>query len=207
MLGAAGSRVFSKCAVFGTSVRAQHTRGNQRVLRRRRKRRAVLGRRHPVRAGKARGERADTAQADGEADRRHRAIRRAEQCCRALQPAVKQIRMRGLAEHARELATEMGSRQTGGSSEIVDTELITVRAVDQILRAQQMTLWRVDAHPRQYCPACQPSVAPPERKSLYVRTPAPTPATPETMSARSREGRRPESRSPTVSAATAAICR
>src|SRR3954452_19973115 len=111
ILAADGAVVFSKRAALRTRVRADDTCGNERTCRRRRKVRAVGHRRDAVRACEAGRERADAAQADGEADLDDRAIRRPQQRRRTLQAPREQIGMRRFAERAAKLAAEMRTRK------------------------------------------------------------------------------------------------
>src|SRR5579864_5873064 len=104
MLRLRRSFVFSKRAVLRTPMRAQHAGRNQRELRRRREGCAVGRGRDSVGAGEARGERADAAQADGEADLGDAAVGRAKQCSGALEPSREQVRMGRLTEGTLELA-------------------------------------------------------------------------------------------------------
>jgi hypothetical protein len=140
MLGPACSVVFSKCAVLWAPVRAQHAGRDARVLRCRRKRRAIGRRGLAVGPGEARRERADALQADREADLHDRAVGRAKQRGCPLQPARQQVRVRRLAECAPELATEVRAREPGGAGEIVDIERLRVRRIDEVAGSQQVTL-------------------------------------------------------------------
>src|SRR5882757_2566023 len=140
MLRSPRSVVFSKRAVLRTSVRAQHAGRYQRELRSRWERCAIRRRRDPVRAHKARGERADAAQPDCEADRDNGAVGRAKQGSGTLQPSCQQVRMRRLAEGTPELTAEVRARKTRRPRQIGDAERLRVAGIDQIPGPQQMTL-------------------------------------------------------------------
>ena len=98
--------VFSKPAGAGGRTPAARRSGSGRA-RGRRVRRAVGGRGHAVDAAEARGERADAAQADVEADVGDRPVGVAQQRGRPLHPAGQQVLVRRLAERAPELAAEV----------------------------------------------------------------------------------------------------
>src|SRR5712692_7267616 len=86
------------------------------------------------RPAEGRGERADAAQADSEADVRDRAVGVAEQRRRALHPAGQEVLVRRLAEGPAELAAEVRGREVRGTGERGNVERLAVAGVDQVLR-------------------------------------------------------------------------
>ena len=121
MLAGSGAVVFSKRAVLRTRVRLHDARGNKCARRGRRKGCAIGGWRDAVRAAEAGRERADTLQADREADLGDGAVRRPQQRRGALETARQEVRVRRLAELTPELATEVRTREPRRSGEIFDT--------------------------------------------------------------------------------------
>ena len=95
---------------------------------------------------KLRRERADAAQADGEADVRDRAVGGAQQRRGALEPAGEQVRVRRLAERAPELAAEVGAREARAAGEVVDVERLEVARVGEVLGAKQVAYGRREDH-------------------------------------------------------------
>src|SRR2546430_12173947 len=91
MLGATARPVFSKRAVLRAAVRAQDAGRDQCMLRSRRVLHAVGGRRHAVASCEAGRERANTPEADGEADVGDAAVGRAEQGRGTLQKPGEQV--------------------------------------------------------------------------------------------------------------------
>ncbi len=58
--------------------------------------------------------------------------------------------MRRLAESAFELSAEMGAREAGGTSKVVDTKRLCVARIDQVPGPQEVALRRNNAHRRQF---------------------------------------------------------
>src|SRR3954463_3340316 len=100
----------------------------------------VLGRRHPVDAAERGGERADAREADVEADLRDAVVGCAKQCRRALEPPGQQVLVRRLAERPLERADEVGLRAACACRERRRVERVGVARVDEVLRAEQVTV-------------------------------------------------------------------
>ena len=83
---------------------------------------------------------------DGEADVRHRVVGVPEQRCGPLEPPRQQVLVRRLAERAAELTAEVGRGEVGGLRERRDVERLAVARVDDVLRAQQVSLGRDRLH-------------------------------------------------------------
>jgi hypothetical protein len=110
--------------------------------------RAIRRRRHPERTPKARRERADATQADGEADVGDRAVGVAEQRGRSLETTGQEVFVGRLAERSPELAAEVGTRQVRDARKVSNVERVAVARIDEVLRPEEMPQ-RVDgSHPR-----------------------------------------------------------
>jgi hypothetical protein len=90
--------------------------------------------------GERRGEGADTAEPDLEADLPDRHLGRAEQVASAFQPATEEVLVGGLAEDTPEAAAEVAWRDVCFPSQNPQLERLAVAAVDQISGPQQVPL-------------------------------------------------------------------
>src|SRR5580765_2688464 len=103
--------VFSKAAGSRARVGLEDARRHARPAGRGRELRAVDRGRPAVGPAEARGEAADAAEPDGEADLRDAAVSRAQQLGGALEPAGEQVLVRRLPEGPPELAAEVRRRE------------------------------------------------------------------------------------------------
>lgn len=150
MLGTQQGAVFSKCAVFGTTVGTQDAGGDPRLLGSRWKGRTVGGWRGAIGAGEARRERPDAPQTDRKADVADGVICAAQKRRGPLKSAGKQICVWGLAENATELAAEVSTGQAGDPRQIGYAQRLEVARVDEVPRAQQMTGRWIERHGAHY---------------------------------------------------------
>jgi hypothetical protein len=125
----------------GARIGLEHAGGNARTLDCRRVGGAVGSGRRPVDPAEARGERPDTAEADGEADVRYGAVGVSQQRGRPLQPTGQEVLVRCLAEGPAELTAEVGRREMGDARERRHVERLAVAGVDEILRAEEVPGW------------------------------------------------------------------
>src|SRR4051794_6304740 len=109
--------VFSKAAGSRARVGLEDAGRHARPRSRGRELRAVGRGRAAVRPAEARGEAADAAETDGEADVRDAAVGGAQQLRGALEPAREQVLVRRLAERPPELAAEVRRREPRGAGE------------------------------------------------------------------------------------------
>jgi hypothetical protein len=93
---------------------------------------------HSEHPAEARRERSDAAEPDGEADVRDRAVGRAEERRRALEPPVQEVLVRRFAERAAELPAEVRGRELGGARECLHLQLLAVPRIHEVPCAEKV---------------------------------------------------------------------